>query len=81
MGTKVSVTKEEIDEANSVLHEFESAMENRCPKIRLLGLLLGIPNAEGVYGVMAVKSDKVDDESFNRMFNEMGIWMSKMSIQ
>jgi citrate lyase beta subunit len=81
MGTKVSVTAEEIEEANKVMHEFEAALEDRCSKIRLLGLMVGIPNAEGAYGVLAIKSDKVSEADFVRVFNEVGIWMGKMNVQ
>ena len=81
MGTKVNITKEELDEANKVSHEFEESMNNRCPKVRLLGLILGVPNAEGQYGVLAVKSERISEDDFVRMFNEVGIWMGKMSVQ
>jgi hypothetical protein len=82
MGAKIGVTKEEIDIANECLQEFEASLDEKClGKIRLLGLLLAIPNPEGTYGVLAVKSNRVNDDDFIRMVKDMGTWMGKMSTQ
>lgn len=81
MGVKVAITSEEIEAANECLEEFQDAIESKCGPIRLLGILLAVPNAEGTYGVLAVKSEQVYDEDFARLVKDMGAWMTRFTTQ
>ncbi len=82
MGVKLAVSAEEIDAVNEVLHNFERELgETAAGKIRLLGILLGVPNPEGSYGVLAVKSNRMNDEEFTNIVRGTGEWMFQKSVQ
>lgn len=82
MGAKLAVTAEEIDAVNGVLQEFEKDLHEIAEgKIRLLGIFLAVPNPEGTYGVLAVKSNRMGDEEFIKIVRGTGEWMFMKTVQ
>lgn len=81
MGVPLEVKAEEMDAFNECLENFKNEVLERCPKFRILGLFVGVPNAEGAYGCMVALGPGVSYEGLAQITSEMGVWMTKFGMQ
>jgi hypothetical protein len=77
----LGVKAEAMDAFNECMKQFKADVEANCPEFRILGLLVGVPSAEGVYGVLTVLGPNVSYEGFTKIVKETGSWMEHFQVQ
>jgi hypothetical protein len=78
---KLGVSPEQMDAFNECMKQFRADVEANCPEFRILGLLVGVPNEKGVYGVLTVLGPNVSYEGFTNIVKETGLWMEHFQVQ
>ena len=74
-GIPIGATAEEMDALNACMHVFRKSLAKQCPKIRIVGLMVGIPNEDDMYGVMIAPGPNVRVDELAHIMKTLGTWM------
>ena len=81
MAVELGVDSRTMELFNECMKQFQVDVEANCPEFRMLGMLVAVPNKEGVYGTLVIQGPKISYEGLAKIMKEMSVWMEKFQVQ